>query len=153
MQQTLLYGIIFFSLETKHFTIYIFFRITFFLGVPKEKNLLLYSGYLGHFGGSLFFRLDNMFYLVSFLLSCMIFRVLGKYLLLHQRKMFFHFLCFREIAFSSLHIYFLRLFVLITYLQCTIFNCLRYLRRTIFLRLNKMFFHIAFVSDTWEQPH
>ena len=32
--------------------------------------------------GLYFFRLDNMFYLVSFLLTCMIFRVLGKHLLL-----------------------------------------------------------------------
>ena len=44
-------------------------------------------------------------------------------------------------------------FVLITYLQCNIFICLRYLWRTIFLRLNNMFFRIAFVSDTWEEPY
>ena len=44
-------------------------------------------------------------------------------------------------------------FVLITYLQCNIFICLRYLWRTIFLPLNNMFFRIAFVSDTWEEPY
>ena len=44
-------------------------------------------------------------------------------------------------------------FVLITYLQCNIFICLRYLWRTIFLRLNNMFFRIAFVSDIWEHSY
>ena len=92
-----------------------------------------------------------MFYLVSFLLTCMIFRVLGKHLLLRQRNMFYHFLCF-EIVFASLHIYYLRMFVLITYLQCNIFICLTYQWRTIFLRLNNMFFRFAFVLDTWEEP-
>ena len=141
------------SLEIKYFTSYIFFRIAFFSGVPKKNNPLLYSEYPGCFGGSLFFRLDNMFYLVSFLLTCMIFRVLGKHLLPRQRNMFYHFLCFREIAFASLHIYYLRVFVLITHLQCNIFICLRYQWRTIFLHLHDMFFRIAFVSDTWEEPY
>ena len=99
------------------------------------------------------FRLDNMFYLVSFLLSCMILRVLGKHLWLRQRNMFYHFLCFREIAFRSLHIYFLRVFVLITYLQCNIFICLKYLRRTMFLCLNNVFFRILFVTDIWKEPY
>ena len=44
----------------------------------------------------LFFRLDNMFYLVSFLLTCVIFRVLRKHLLLHQKNMFYHFSYFCE---------------------------------------------------------
>ena len=69
----------FFSLETKYFTIYIFFRIAFFSDVPKENTLLLYLEYPGLFGGTLFFRLDDMFCLASFLLSFMFFRVLGKH--------------------------------------------------------------------------
>ena len=35
------------SLETKHFTIYIFFQIAFFSGVPKENSLLLFPKYPG----------------------------------------------------------------------------------------------------------
>ena len=73
-------------------------------------------------------------------------------LLLCRRNMFYHFFCFRVIAFASLHIYYLTVFVLIMYLQCNIFICLRYRWRTIFLRLISMFFRIAFVSDTWEEP-
>ena len=49
-----------------------------FSDVLKENILFLYSEYFGRFWGSLFFCLDDIFYLVSFLLSCMIFRVLGK---------------------------------------------------------------------------
>ena len=89
---------------------YQLYRIAFFSGVPKKNNLLLYSEYPVALEGLYFFRLDNMFYLVSFLLTCMIFRVLGKHLLLRQRNMFYHFLCFREIAFARLHIYYLRVF-------------------------------------------
>ena len=136
------------SHEIKYFTSY-----CIFLRCSEKKNLLLYSEYPGCFGGSLFFRLDNMFYLASFLLTCMIFRVLGKHLLLCQRNMFYHLLCFREIAFASLYIYYLWVFVLIRYLQCNIFICLRYHWRTIFLYLNNMFFRVAFVSDTWEEPY
>ena len=58
-----------------------------------------------------------------------------------------------EIAFASLHIYYLRVFVLITYLQCNIFICLRYQWRTIFLHLSNMFSRIAFVSDTQEESY
>ena len=119
-----------------------------------EKKMIFY--YIRNIPAALeglyYFRLENMFYLVSFLLTCIIFRVLEKHLLLRQRKMFYHFLCFREIALARLHIYYLRVFVLITYLQC-IFICLRCQWRTIFLRLNNMFFRIAFVSDIWEHSY
>ena len=145
MQLSLLSGRIFVLLK-QNILPFISFSESHFSQVFRKKKLLLYSEYPGRFGGSLFFRLD-MFYLVSFLLACMVFTVLGKHLLLHQRNMFYHFLCFCELAFASLHIYFLRVFVLITYLQCNIFICLRYLWRTIFLRLNNMFFRTAFVSD------
>ena len=98
------------SLETKYFTSYIFFRIAFFSGVPKKKTFYYIRNIPAALEALYFFQLDNMFYLVSFLLTCMTFKVLGKHLLLHQRNMFYHFLCFREIAFARLHIYYLRLF-------------------------------------------
>ena len=69
---------------------------------------------------------------------------------------FYYFLYFREIAFASLHIYYLKVFVLTTYLQCYIFIVFylpQILRRTILLRFNNMFFHITFVSDTWEERY
>ena len=47
--------------------------------------------------------------------------VLGRHLLIRLSNAFYHFLYFREITFASLHIYYLRVFVLITYLQCYIF--------------------------------
>ena len=77
--------------------------------------------------------------------------------------------------FASLHIHYLRVLVLIPYLQCYIFIifhlsqtsdknyitslkycfvpyfiCLRFLGRTILFCFNIIFFHISFVSDIWE---
>ena len=144
-------GEFFFSWNKIFYQLYLFPN-RIFLGCSEKKKTFYYIRNIpAALEGLYFFRLDNMFYLVSFLLTCMIFRVLGKHLLLRQRNMFYHFLCF-EIVFASLHIYYLRMFVLITYLQCNIFICLTYQWRTIFLRLNNMFFRFAFVLDTWEEP-
>ena len=87
------------------------------------------------------------------------------------------FLYFRKIAFTSLHIYYLRVFGLITYLQCYILiifyldiwrrtivlhlnsmffqicSCVRYLVRTILFCLNIIFLHISFVSNILEEPY
>ena len=82
-----------------------------FLGCSEKKITFYYIRNIpAALEGLYFFQLDNMFYLVCFLLTFMTFRVLGKHLLLRQRNMFYHFLCFREIAFARLHIYYLRVF-------------------------------------------
>ena len=57
----------------------------------------------------------------SFLLSCMFFRVLGKYFLIRMSTIFYHFLYFPESTFVSVHYYYFSEFVLITYLQYYIF--------------------------------
>ena len=76
----------FFFSWNKTFYQFIFSWIAFFWGVPKENTLFLYSDYPGRFWGSSFFWLDNIFYLVSFLLCCMIFRALGKHSLLRLSR-------------------------------------------------------------------
>ena len=139
MQLSLLSGN-FFSLETKYFTIHIFFPIVFFSDIPKENTLLLYLKYPGRFGGTLFFRIDDVFCLVSFSLFL--------------SNIVYHFLYFRKSAFASVHNFYLSEFVLSMFYNFTFLLysiCLRYLRRAIFLRLNDMFFRIPFVSDTWEE--
>ena len=110
MQLSLLSGRIFLPLKQNILPV-ISFSESHFSRVFRKKITFYYIRNIpAALEGLYFFRLDNMFYLVSFLLTCMIFRVLGKHLLLRQRNMFYHFLCFREIAFARLHIYYLRVF-------------------------------------------
>ena len=66
-----------------------------------------------------FYYIWNISVLV--LLSCVLFRILGKHFLLRLSTIFYHFLYFRESAFVSVHNYYLSEFVLITYLQFYIF--------------------------------
>ena len=103
-------GEFFFSWNEIFYQLYLFPN-HIFLGCSEKKITFYYIQNIpAALEGLYFFQLDNMFYLVSFLLTCMTFRVLGKHLLLRQRNMFYHFLCFREIAFARLHIYYLRVF-------------------------------------------
>ena len=64
---------------------------------------------------------------------------------------------FRKLAFTSLHIYYLRAFHLIMYLQCYIFIIFHLSRISeggpYFFTLIVCFSKFAFVSDTWEEPY
>ena len=139
-------------LEIKYFTSYIFFRIAFFSGVLKKITFYCIGNNPAALEGLYFFGLIICFISFPFYSLVSFLEFWESILLLCRRNMFYHFFCFRVIAFASLHIYYLTVFVLIMYLQCNIFICLRYRWRTIFLRLISMFFRIAFVSDTWEEP-
>ena len=110
IQLSLLSGRIFLLLKQNILPVISFSESHFSRVFWKKKTLYYIRNIPAALEALYFFQLDNMFYLVSFLLTCMTFKVLGKYLLLHQRNMFYHFLCFREIAFARLHIYYLRVF-------------------------------------------
>ena len=148
MQLSLLSGRISPLLERNILPVISFFESHFSRVYRKKKNLLLYSEYPGCFGGSLFF----FGLIICFASFPLLFLEFWESIYYFARETCFT-IFYVFVKLRSLDYIFTiwECFVLITYLQCNIFICLRYLWRTIFLRLNNMFFRIAFVSDTWEE--
>ena len=152
MQLSLLSGRIFLLLKRNILPVISFSESHFSRVYRKKKTFYYIRNIPAALEGLYFFGLIICFISFPFYSLVSFLEFWESILLLCRRNMFYHFFCFRVIAFASLHIYYLTVFVLIMYLQCNIFICLRYRWRTIFLRLISMFFRIAFVSDTWEEP-
>ena len=132
----------FISFYESHFTKVFQKKITFYYirNIPAALEGLYFFGLIICF-------ISFPFYSLVWFLSS------GKAFITAPEKHVLPFFMFSWNCIPSLHIYFLRVFVLITYLQCNIFICLRYLRRTIFLRHNNIFFRILFVRDIWKEPY